>query len=39
VKFKLRPLLPIVAAWHFNLLSTIGKPFNALIALSEEFGS
>lgn len=39
VKFKLKPLFPRVAWWHFNLLSTIGNPFKALIALSEIFGS
>jgi len=32
VKDKLKPLFAKVAAWHFNLLSPIGNPFNAFMA-------
>jgi hypothetical protein len=39
VNDKLSPLFPKVAAWHFNLLSAIGNPFKALMALSEELAS
>ena len=39
VKFKLNPLLPKVAVWHFNLLSAIGKLFKAFTAFSDEAGS
>ena len=39
VKFKLKPLFPSVAGWHFNLLSAIGKLFNALTAFSADKAS
>lgn len=32
VNDKLKPLLANVAAWHFSLLSPMGKPLSALMA-------